>query len=69
MIHALAMRGFINAPISLDPPVAIYIDGIPINDFFSYTQTPLFDVDQIEVVKGPQSSLCGCLRDPEDRVL
>ena len=55
----IAMRGFINPPVSLDPPVAIYVDGIPVNDFFSNTQNALFDVDQIEVVKGPQGSLYG----------
>jgi iron complex outermembrane recepter protein len=52
------MRGFANNTNSIDPSVAIYLDGVPINDFFSINQQ-LLDVDHIEVLKGPQGALYG----------
>jgi len=54
----ITMRGYTNPPSGVDSSVAVYIDGVPTSDFFSYNQM-LFDVDQIEVLKGPQATLYG----------
>lgn len=58
-VSYITLRGFINSPISLDPAVAVYVDGVPVSDFFSQSQSSLFDVEQVEVLKGPQGSLYG----------
>ncbi|HTF66877.1 MAG TPA: TonB-dependent receptor, partial [Edaphobacter sp.] len=54
----LVLRGFANNSNSIDPSTAIYVDGIPVNDFFSLDQQ-LLDIDHIEVLKGPQGALYG----------
>ena len=41
-----------------EPPVAVVIDGVLQVNARSFDQ-PLFDVDQIEVLKGPQGALYG----------
>jgi iron complex outermembrane receptor protein len=54
----LSIRGVGNTPGSMDPSASIYVDDIPYHDFMTYSQ-PLFDVKQIEVLKGPQGTLYG----------
>jgi iron complex outermembrane recepter protein len=57
---AVFMRGVGNADIdsSIDPPVAIFVDGIyiprPAN-----SSIDMFDVEQVEVLRGPQGTLFG----------
>ncbi len=54
----LSIRGVGNTPGSIDPSASIYVDDVPYHDFMTYAQ-PLFDVKQIEVLKGPQGTLYG----------
>ena len=41
-----------------DPPIAVVVDGVPQNDQKQFNMR-LFDLDQIEVLKGPQGTLYG----------
>ncbi len=54
----LSIRGVGNTPGSMDPSASIYVDDVPYHDFMTYAQ-PLFDVKQIEVLKGSQGTLYG----------
>lgn len=54
----LTIRGFRNNDRSLDPAAAFYLDGVPFGDFLSQNQR-LFDVERIEVLRGPQGVLYG----------
>jgi len=53
----IAIRGVSNTGIG-DPGVALYIDDIPYSDLYIFN-TPLFDIERIEVLKGPQGTLYG----------
>ncbi|MCG8548950.1 MAG: TonB-dependent receptor [Desulfobacterales bacterium] len=53
----ISIRGMSNTGIG-DPAVALYIDDIPYSDLFIFN-TPLYDIERIEVLKGPQGTLYG----------
>ncbi len=55
--NLISIRGISNTGIG-DPGVALYIDDIPYTDTYIFN-TPIFDVDRIEVLKGPQGTLYG----------
>jgi iron complex outermembrane receptor protein len=54
----LSIRGVGNTPGSMDPSASVYVDDVPYHDFMTYAQ-PLFDVKQVEVLKGSQGTLYG----------
>jgi len=53
----IAIRGISNTGIG-DPAVALYIDDISYADLYAF-HSPLFDIERIEVLKGPQGTLYG----------
>lgn len=53
----IAMRGISNTGIG-DPAVALYIDDISHTDLYGF-HAPLYDIQRIEVLKGPQGTLYG----------
>ncbi|MCJ2180956.1 TonB-dependent receptor [Novosphingobium album (ex Hu et al. 2023)] len=53
----IVLRGLSQASNS-DAPVAVIVDGVPQDDAKQFNMH-LFDIDQIEVLKGPQGSLYG----------
>ncbi len=55
---AISIRGLSNTDFSKDPSVGVYIDDVPFTDLSVYSSI-LFDVESIEVLRGPQSTLYG----------
>ena len=56
----LTMRGIGNTQFFSSPGVQLYVDGVPEGNVFSYG-SDLFDLEAIEVLKGPQGSRFGKL--------
>lgn len=54
----LSIRGVGNTPGSIDPSASLYVDDVPYHDFTAYSQA-LFDVEQVEVLRGAQGTLYG----------
>ncbi|AXH08779.1 hypothetical protein CP960_05445 [Malaciobacter halophilus] len=53
----IAIRGISNTGVG-EPAVALYIDDVSYADLFAF-DSPLFEVERIEVLKGPQGTLYG----------
>jgi len=53
----ISMRGISNTGIG-DPAVALYVDEVSHADIYGF-DFPLFDIERIEVLKGPQGTLYG----------
>jgi len=56
----LTMRGIGNTQFFGSPGVQLYVDGVPQGNVFSY-ESDLYDLEAIEVLKGPQGSRFGKL--------
>lgn len=59
-VPIINIRGVVggNGTLGADSPVAIYVDGVAIGDFFGITQD-VADIERIEVLRGPQGTLFG----------
>ena len=53
----IKVRGISNSSFG-DPAVALYIDDVPYADTYAF-ESVLFDIERIEVLKGPQGTLYG----------
>jgi iron complex outermembrane receptor protein len=54
----VSLRGFINPFGAPHSAAVLYVDGVPMTDFYAFDQH-LFDVERIEVRKGPQGAMYG----------
>ena len=59
-VPIINIRGIVggNGTLGADSPIAIYVDGVAIGDFFGITQD-VADIESIEVLRGPQGTLFG----------
>jgi outer membrane receptor protein involved in Fe transport len=55
--NSIVIRGL--GPSSGLPTVGIYLDGVPIQEGFETTDPRLFDIERIEILRGPQGTLYG----------
>jgi len=59
--HRVSARGIDNLSFGMSPSVSTYVDNLPVSGVNEYRQplAPIFDLERIEVLKGPQGTLYG----------
>ncbi len=57
-MNDMSFRGIITSPGTSTSPVIMYIDGVPVDTYFNL-EANLLDVERVEVLRGPQSTMYG----------
>ena len=59
--HRVSARGIDILSFGMSPSVSTYVDNLPVSGVNEYRQplAPIFDLERIEVLKGPQGTLYG----------
>lgn len=57
-VSQMSIRGITTSPGTSTSPIIMYVDGVPVDTYFNL-DAPLMDIERVEVLRGPQSSIYG----------